>query len=58
MFTLNRFRLLGLAAVLGALFALTGGLIISLAAGGQSGIRAKVYNDAVRFTVRKDKVFS
>ena len=55
MFALNRFRLLGLAAVLIALLATVGGLVISQAAGGSS-IQATVYDNAVRFTVQNDKV--
>jgi hypothetical protein len=52
---LGKFKLVGVAAVLGALLAVTGGLIVSLAAGGSS-IQAKVYDDAVRFTIQNDRV--
>jgi ABC-type Mn2+/Zn2+ transport system permease subunit len=53
---LNRFKLVAVAAVLIALLTAVGGLVISQAAGGGSGIRALVYNDAVRFTVQNEKV--
>lgn len=46
------------AVALVALLTATGGLVISQAAGGGSGIQATVYNDRVRFTAGKDKVFS
>lgn len=55
MFKLSRLKLVGLVAVLIALLTAVGGLVISQAAGG-SGIRATVYNDAVRFTVQNEKV--
>ncbi len=53
---LGKFKLLGLVAVLIALLTAVGGLVISQAAGGQSGIQAAVYDDAVRFTVQNDQV--
>jgi len=56
MFKFNRFKLLGVAAVLVALLTAVGGLVISQAAGGQGGIRATVYNDAVRFVVQNEQV--
>lgn len=46
----GRFKLLGLTTLLIGLLASVGGLVISQAAG-QSGIRALVYEDAVRFAV-------
>jgi len=54
--SLSRSKLLGLAAVLIALLTAVGGLVISQAAGGQGGIQATVYNDAVRFTVQNETV--
>lgn len=51
----SRFRLLGLVTVLITLLTV-GGLMIFQAAGGQSGIQATVYNNAVRFTVQNEKV--
>ena len=42
--------------VLAALLTAVGGLVISQAAGGQSGIQATAYDDAVRFTVSKEKL--
>jgi len=53
---LGRFKLLGVVAVLVALLTAVGGLVISQAAGGGSGIQATVYDDAVRFTVQNEKV--
>jgi len=53
---LGRFKLIGLVAVLLALLTAVGGLVISQAAGGGSGIQATVYDDAVRFAVQSDKV--
>jgi len=52
----DRFKLLGVAAVLIALLTAVGGLVISQAAGGQSGIQALIYNDVVRFTVQNEQV--
>lgn len=40
MFSLNRLKLVGVAAVLGTLLALTGGLIVSVAVGGQPTVKA------------------
>jgi len=53
---LSKFRLIGLTAVLIALLAVIGGLIISWAAGERSGVQVLIYNDRVRFVVQDDKV--
>lgn len=47
---------MGVAAVLGALLAVTGGLIVSLTAGGQPAVRALNHDDRVRFVVEGEKV--
>jgi len=52
----NGFKTLAVAAVLIALLTAVGGLVISQAAGGGSGIQATVYDDAVRFAVQNEKV--
>jgi len=52
----NGFKTLAVAVALVALLTAVGGLVISQAAGGQSGIQATVYDDAVRFTAQNEKV--
>ncbi|NIR18125.1 MAG: hypothetical protein GWN86_31215 [Desulfobacterales bacterium] len=52
----NKLKLLGVAAVLVALLAATGGLVVSLAAGGQPEVKALSYDDRVRFMVEGEKV--
>jgi len=54
--SLGRFRLAMVAVALVALLVTVGGLVISQAAGGQGGIRATVYDDAVRFTIQNEQV--
>lgn len=55
-YKVGKFKLFWLSAVLIALLTAVGGLVISQAAGGGSGIQATVYDDAVRFAVQNEKV--
>ena len=52
----GKFKVAAVAVALVALLTAVGGLVISQAAGGQSGIRATVYDDAVRFAIQNEKV--
>jgi len=56
MFDRGKFKVAMVAAVLVALLTAVGGLVISQAAGGGSGIQATVYDDAVRFTIQSEQV--
>jgi len=53
---LRGFKVAMVVVALIALLTAVGGLVISQAAGGGSGIQATVYNDAVRFTAQNEKV--
>ena len=48
----GRFKLLGVVAVLVALLTAVGGLVVSQAASGQSGVQVSLYQDLVRFAVQ------